>query len=317
MSGARPSSFTLTKPGPLRVYSMTELLKLPPPTWLVEGILPAGGLIGLYGEPGSFKSFIAIDIAMSIATGLPWQGVEVKKGHVIYVAAEGGTGIGKRGAAWLHHRRIRPEKADISWVIESMAVNPDSEQMDMLLTRVGDEMDIAPELIVIDTLARCFDGDENTQEDMGRFVAGVDRLRREFDSTVMVVHHTRLGGDRERGNTAFRGAADTMVVIQRENDQVNVVCNKQKDAMEFSTLQLALKGIPECDSVVFVEALTSQDDILLELLNDPLPLRDIKGLVKDRGLTMSPATIKRRLSELVRNGKIIRENGKYGISSAH
>jgi hypothetical protein len=87
---SRPSSFTLTKPGPLRIYSMTELLRLPPPEWLVENVLPAGGLIGLYGEPGSFKSFIAIDIAMSIATGLSWHGAEVRKGHVIYVAAKAG-----------------------------------------------------------------------------------------------------------------------------------------------------------------------------------------------------------------------------------
>jgi hypothetical protein len=311
---SRPSSFTLTKPGPLRIYSMTELLKLPPPEWLVENVLPAGGLIGLYGEPGSFKSFIAIDIAMSIATGLSWHGAEVRKGHVIYVAAEGGTGISKRAAAWLQHRRIRPENANISWVIESMAVNPDSEQMETLLTRVSDEMDVAPELIIVDTLARCFDGDENTQEDMGRFVAGVDRMRREFDSTVMVVHHTRLGGDRERGNTAFRGAADTMIVIQRNESDVDVVCNKQKDAQEFPTRQLAMKPIVECDSVVFVDAQGSKDDILLSVLNEPKPLREIKVLLEENRLTMSPASIKRRLSELIRSGKIIRKNAKYEIN---
>jgi hypothetical protein len=199
-------------------------------------------------------------------------------------------------------------------VIESMAVNPDSEQMETLLTRVSDEMDVAPELIIVDTLARCFDGDENTQEDMGRFVAGVDRMRREFDSTVMVVHHTRLGGDRERGNTAFRGAADTMIVIQRDGAEVNVLCNKQKDAQEFPMRTLAMTAIDACDSIVFVDSQTSKDDILLATLTEPMPLRDIKEAISERGLKMSPATLKRRLSELLRNGKITRENSRYALA---
>jgi hypothetical protein len=83
------------------------------------------------------------------------------------------------------------------------------------------------------------------------------------------------------------------------------VCNKQKDAQEFPTRQLAMKAIPECDSVVFVDAQSSKDDILLEILNDPLPLRDIKALVKEKGLTISPATIKRRLSELIEMVKLL------------
>lgn len=315
MSGARPSTFTLTRPGPLRLYSTLELLRLPPPTWLVDGILPAGALVGLYGAPGSFKSFIALDVALAVASGRTWHGQTCERHHVIYVAAEGGTGMGKRAGAWLRHNHVAPGEADVAWLVESVPVNPDSDQMDILFNRVNDELDTAPGLVVIDTLARCFEGDENTQEDMGRFVAGVDRMRHEFGATVIVVHHTRLGGDRERGNTAFRGAADTMVFVERRNeDEVEIICNKQKDSEEFITRQLARKLIPEADSMVLVDTKANTEDLILECLNEPHPFAELKKISEERGLTISPATFKRRLVSLVKSGKIIKENGKYQLT---
>src|SRR3990167_7919183 len=120
MASSRPSTFSLTAPGPLRLYSMTELLRLPPPEWLIKHYLPAGGLVGLYGQPGHYKSFVAIDMAMSVATGQPWQGADTRRGHVIYVAAEGGTGIAKRGHAWLQEHQVDPAQADIAWLTESI-----------------------------------------------------------------------------------------------------------------------------------------------------------------------------------------------------
>lgn len=319
MAGARPSSFTLTRPGPLRLYSMTELLKLPPPTWLVRDVLPAGGLVGLYGQPGSFKSFVAIDIAMAVATGRPWHQADVEKGHVIYVAAEGGTGIAKRAHAWLLDHRIPPEDADIAWLTESIPVSVDSENMNMLFDRINDDIQKQPSLVVIDTLARCFDGDENQQEDMGRFIGGVDRLRREFDATVIVVHHTRLGADRERGSTAFRGAADTMVLVNRLNDsELELECDKQKDHEEFLTRRLELSAVPEVDSVVLVDKVAERDGMIRKFIIDTpegISFRALKAQSIAAGI--SPTAMKRRLAGLMKNDEIIRENGIYFYNQAH
>lgn len=316
--GSRPSTFTLTKPGPLRLYSTQELLRLPPPTWLVQDILPSGGLVGLYGQPGHYKSFVAIDIAMSVATGIPWHGQQVKPGHVIYVAAEGGVGIAKRAKAWLLQQNMRPETVNLAWLTESIPVSVDSENMNLLFGRINDELSSEPTLVVIDTLARCFDGDENLQEDMGRFIGGVDRLRREFDATVIVVHHTRLGADRERGSTAFRGAADTMISCKlTAPGQIEIACDKQKDAEEFLTRTQQRKKIPEADSIVMIEPDTDRSGQIIELIRaEPagISFTDLKARAYEAH-GWSPATLKRKLVSLVKTGKIIRENGIYVLKS--
>lgn len=251
--GSRPSHFTLTSPGPLRLYSTAELLSMPAPRWLIDGIIPEGGLIGLYGQSGTKKTFIAMDVALCVATGHTWKGHDVQSGYVVYISAEGNAGIGKRALAWLVEHEITEDVPRIAWLLEGVPVNADSDQMVKLMTRIADEIHTKPTLIVIDTLARCFDGDENAQEDMGRFVAGADWLRAEFQCAVLVVHHTRLGGDRERGNTVFRAATDTMIAVEVEDHAIKVSCNKQKDAEEFKEFELELKPVSGTDSCVVIE----------------------------------------------------------------
>ena len=57
-----------------RFLTVGEVMKLPDPEWLVAGILPAKSIAQLYGGSGSGKSFVALDMALSVATGRPWLG---------------------------------------------------------------------------------------------------------------------------------------------------------------------------------------------------------------------------------------------------
>lgn len=256
--GARPSDFTLTSNGPLRLYSTTELLNMPEPEWLVAGVVPLEGFVALYGQPGAGKSFVAIDLALSVASGVMWQGRETKAGFVVYISAEGGKGISKRVLAWMVDRNVEPDHANIAWLLEAVPVNVDSEAMDRLFERLTKELQQHPVLIVIDTLARCFEGDENLQLDMNRFVAGVDWLRHELHCTVVVIHHTNLSGLRERGNTAFRGAADTMLLAEKDGTVITVSCTKQRDDEEFAPFDVELAKVEGTSSAVVGPVLMDQ-----------------------------------------------------------
>jgi hypothetical protein len=294
---------------------MAELLALAPPQWLIDGVLPAGGHIGLYGPPGSLKSFIALDMALSVASGTPWQSHEVARGFVLYVAAEGGAGNGKRARAWTsQHPTLRPNDFEISFLLEGVSIAADGPDIHILMERL-DEIDRTPSLVVIDTLARCLEGDENQQEDMGRFIKGVDKFRQD-GATVLSVHHTRLDGDRERGNTAYRGATDAMIEAKRDGDLVILSNNKQKDAEEFAPIRLLKQIVPEHDSCVIVsEAVTSTEIIRRILLDagEPLTYGDLATRVTGGLTPMSLATLKRHLVSLVKSGEILKENGVYYI----
>lgn len=317
----RRSTFALTGGGPIKVYGTSELITLPPPTWLIKDVLPAGGLVGLYGEPGCGKSFLAIDMALCVGGGLDWHGFPVSKGFVLYISAEGGTGIGKRAAAWLSHYAVDPKTAHVGWITEAIPIHSDSEDMDVLFRRLHEEVQEQPVFIIVDTLARCFgDGDENAQEDMGRFIAGVDRLRREFNATVIVVHHTRLGADRERGSTAFRGAADTMLVVTRKkgSDVLHLTCNKQKDAEEFEEQTYILKEIQVSSllkSLVLTDDRVHRGEIakdLLRIIKNYGPMTFTAVSTQGQKI-MSQTSVKKGLSVLEENGEIIKENRLWRV----
>src|SRR5947209_1753744 len=64
-----------------RLLTVDDLLELPEPQWLVNGILHEQSLGVLYGQPGTFKSFVALGLAFSVATGTAWQKRSVRSGH--------------------------------------------------------------------------------------------------------------------------------------------------------------------------------------------------------------------------------------------
>src|SRR3712207_1817312 len=75
--------------------------------------------------------------------------------------------------------------------------------------------DFRPDLIVVDTLARCMrGGDENNARDMGQAVEGLEFLKRTLGAAVLVIHHTTKGRDTERGSRAVRGTRGCDAVLQ-------------------------------------------------------------------------------------------------------
>lgn len=265
---SRPSSFPLTSDGNLRLYSIKELLEMPPPVWMIDSLIPQSALVAVYGESETFKSFWAIDLAMSVGAGVPFMGKPTQKGFVVYVAAEGGGGLAKRVLAWLVAHDLDPKDVDISFVLESVSVGSNTPDVERLKHRLDNELRRKPTLIVFDTLARCFEGDENQQEDMGTFINGIDTLRKEYGCTNMVVHHTGVNTSRARGSTALRSGVETMICIERQEDVLSITCDKQKDAEHFETAYMRRVIIEGANSCVLemAEAPASAAPMLIETL---------------------------------------------------
>jgi hypothetical protein len=84
--------------------------------WLIDGVLQQDSIAMAFGAPGTFKSFMAMDMAVAVAAGQPWQDRETKRAAVIYLAAEGGNTIHLRRAAAQISRGITNEQIPLAIV---------------------------------------------------------------------------------------------------------------------------------------------------------------------------------------------------------
>ena len=223
------------------LLSYSDLRKLPSPEWLVHKVLPSGGFCFLYGAPGVGKTFVALSIGCSVAIGTNWLGRATKVGSVLYIAAEGVHGLRRRVLAATYRDRedTEPILEKRMYFLGEGVQLADGESRDLL--DAISELPSPPALIVVDTLARCSQGqDENSAKDMGLFVAGCYELRRATGATILVIHHTTKDGGWERGSSVLRGAADTMIELSGGGERMAFRCDKQKEAAPFEDIALEL-----------------------------------------------------------------------------
>ena len=210
-----------------------------PVEWLIEGVIPVGSFTALYGPPGSFKSFIALDIAEAIATGRSWMGRTVNKtGAVLYLAGEGFGGIGARiKACKMHHQT--EDGAPIYIVRHQLNLRSSAEDFNalmmavvMLVEQTGMEFSLA----IVDTLARAFGGgNENSSEDMGAFITAMGKVQEFLNCALMVLHHSGKDAAKGlRGHSSLLGAVDTELELLRFDEQLKgvITISKQKDGAD-------------------------------------------------------------------------------------
>ena len=212
-------------------------LKLKPPQWLINTIVEQGALIGLVGASGCGKSFLAIDMACSIASGAAFHGRRVKKGEVLYIAGEGQRGITARVEAWCRSNNIDVRQLDLHISTNAIPMH-DKTVIDQILREAHLLSDVT--LIIIDTLARTFGGhNENSTQDMNHFITNCDMLKSN-ERSVMIVHHSGHNGERARGNSAFYAALDAEIFLRKTKNDVTASCTKMKDAPDFDDLNFLL-----------------------------------------------------------------------------
>jgi hypothetical protein len=191
-----------------------------------------------------------------------WQGLNVTTGPVLYLAAEGRTGLKLRRRAWNIEHNV--SNCDAMYYLVEPVQFTNEEDLGLMLSKIA-ELPQKPVLIVVDTLARCFVGmEENSATDMGRLVGAIDRLRAATGSAVLLIHHSgkpRSGRTRaiERGSSALAGAADTMISLVKEKQGLMLRCEKQKEAEPFDSISFRLKTVTVSDDqsscVVLAEAI--------------------------------------------------------------
>lgn len=214
---------------------------MPSSDWLLRPYLERNAISILFGDFGTYKSFIALDWALRVAIGLPAIGSEYYRegAPVVFISAEG-RGLAKRLRAWCRHeysdREWREVLADVPLHILERAINLSDPGNAADLVTAIEALQIAPALIVIDTLSRNSGGEvESSTAEAGAYLATLDQtLRARFACAVLLVHHVgHAEKGRIRGPIVLAANTDAMVRVERVapgEAAVNVTVERLKDS---------------------------------------------------------------------------------------
>ncbi len=209
--------------------------------WLLENIIERGSLNLLFGEPGAGKSLFALDWAFCLAAGIAWHGCRTKPVDVVVVAGEGHAGMARRlKALESKYQRQAPERLFISQRPANLIDGANAQWIaDTIKASCSN-----PGLVIVDTLHRNMDGDENSSQDIGRFIANLDGFFKPLGAAVLVVHHSGHGDkQRSRGSSSIRAAMDGEFSATKDGGAIVLSCYKAKDFEAFKPLQFSLKPI--------------------------------------------------------------------------
>ncbi len=302
---------------PFALLKTVDIKNFPDPEWLIETALPEHSLALLYGPWGVHKTFIALDMALSVAAGLPWGPLKENKmgpRPVVYLAGEGAHGFKGRVGAWLEDRKL--DDVPGFHLVPSMPLFAVDEQLHQLAAAIVDAR-IRPALIVVDTVARAMAGlDENAQKDAAIFVARCDELRRAFDAALLGVHHTGKDQARgARGSTVLPGSVDVLIRVEEAAAAHEVILHmeKQKDGPAWDN-PIGMVGAIVGDSLAFragqaqprirdimeERRIEAMDDILLNSPILPLQTRALADEIAKRVKSDNPESIRNWLRKRVK-----------------
>jgi hypothetical protein len=182
--------------------------------YIVKGLLPAEGLVVVWGPPKCGKSFWVLDLLMHAALGREYRGLRVEQGPIVYCALEGVKGFKKRIAAF-RQEKLKPEDdPDFHLMTTPLSLIRDVQALVAdIRTQIGD---VKPAAVCIDTLNRSLAGSESSDEDMAAYIRAVDAIRDAFDCLVIVVHHCGHEGQRPRGHSSLMGALDVQIAVRKD-----------------------------------------------------------------------------------------------------
>ncbi len=293
--------------------------------WLVDGLwgCQAVGIVG--GEPKCGKSFLALDLAVAVAAGVPClrRFAARQPGPVLLFAAEDAghivrarlQGIARAAGASFETLDI----AVIDVPILRLDHRNDRQRLRETVQRIG------PRLVVLDPLVRLHGVDENTVAEVAPILGFLRDLQRRFETAVLLVHHARKSGATRpgqalRGSSELHAWGDSNLYLRRRDKQI-VMTVEHRAAPSLADVQIELADDGEGPALRLRQPLPANDApepenpgqrILQTLATAEAPLSQRQ--IRERAATR-PATVAEVLNKLVREGHVERApEGGYRLA---
>jgi hypothetical protein len=315
----------------MNILPTTRAAELAPPqtsdqAWLIDGLWSAQavGIIG--GEPKCGKSFLALDLAVAVASGtaclrrFPTQ----QPGTVLLFAAEDPPQIVRQRLEGIAHAAsVDFQTLDVHVITVPMLRLDQNQHQQALQATVAN---LQPKLLVLDPLVRLHGIDENIAAEVAPLLGYLRNLQRRNHTAVAVVHHARKGAARERGGQALRGSSelhawgDSNLYLRRCGQQLQLSI-EHRAAPGCDRLQLALRAEPPTLALeVIDQSPASQlDDTqpsslqrieqVLTQANTPLSQRQLRV-----GARMRASHVAEILAKLLADGRVSRSADGYQLN---
>jgi RecA-family ATPase len=294
--------------------------------WLIKDLWTenAVGIIG--GEPKCCKSFLALSVAISVASGTSClqRYPVIQKGKVLLFAAEDALSIVRRrlggiaGSVGLDLQDLEIE------VITEPVLRLDRE-VDQERLRLTIEK-LLPKLLILDPFVRLHRIDENSSGEVAPILANLRELQRRYNLSIIIVHHAKKGASGQRAGQALRGSSefhawgDVNLYMRRDgNESLNLTIeHRSAKSQKGIPLELVaeqeivhLKIADEQNGVTLKNKLSTLEKVeeVFKEVEGPVPLALIRKKIGGRATTVNMV-----LKELVRLGQLEQVKGGYQSS---
>ena len=229
----------------LPVQRAAELEVQPPEqTWLIQNLWgqAAVGIIG--GAPKCCKSFLGLDMALSVASATPCLGrftIQTQGPALVFLAEDSLPAVRARLEGLCTHRNLDIRGLDL-YVITApslrLDLGPDRQLLEAMLTR------LKPRILLLDPLVRLHQLDENSATDISKLLGFLRDLQRTYDTAIVLVHHASKKhraqpGQALRGSSDLHAFGDSNAYLARKQDQLILTCeHRAARAPEPITLEL-------------------------------------------------------------------------------
>lgn len=281
-----------------------------PGKFVIEGLIPEGVTM-VYGASSSFKSYFVLSLGCRLAKKTHrWGGRNLKGGAVLYVAAEGGSSINPRLGAWTE-KYNEGQPLELFYTLPlavDLSVPGNVSAMVKEIKRIMATTGNVVRMVVLDTLSQSMmQGDENSAGDMAKFMAGATKVFTQTGASMVIVHHSGKDSSKGmRGSSAGFANADAVIRVDRLDDAVNLINEKQRTGPAQPTRGYNVPIVPLPPEVIAANEATDEDytstegDVYdrvrleTERVFEDVPLAEITPMLitdADKGLTPIQAAI--------------------------
>ena len=288
--------------------------------WLVTGLWSeqAVGIVG--GEPKCCKSFLALDLAVAVAAGVPMSA------SLHRAACRSRPAVRRRGCT--AHRAPTPRRHAAAGValanLDIQVITAPTVRLDLDADRRNLAETVArlqPRLLILDPFVRLHRIDENASGEVAPLLAYLRELQRRHDVAVLVVHHAKKGGGGVRAGQALRGSSefhawgDSNLYLRRDGDDLSLsVEHRAAASMTPITIELAQRGTALALEVVdrrdpATPPPSSLDERITATLagaDAALPFAELRACCRVRATTLYE-----RLAVLADTGRVIKTDDGY------